>query len=175
MLNNNWYVVTGAPSSGKTTTVNFLKKMGYKVAHETAREYIEGELAKGLTMEEIRRDEKLFQDKIMEMKIETEKNLNKSDVVFLDRGIPDTWVYYRLYGISSDLTLEETMKRCSYKKIFLLDPLRYKLDRVRTESKKEQRKLHELLEEAYQNLNLEVVKIPVLPEEERVKLILSHL
>jgi predicted ATPase len=34
MSETNWYVVTGAPSSGKTTLVRELEKLGYRVVHE---------------------------------------------------------------------------------------------------------------------------------------------
>ena len=35
----NWYVITGGPGSGKTTTVNLLKERGYITTFEHARNY----------------------------------------------------------------------------------------------------------------------------------------
>ncbi len=175
MLNNNWYVITGAFCSGKTTTVAALEKMGYKVVHETARVYIDQKLKEGLTIQEIRKDEKAFQDKIIEMKIEIEKSLDKQDLLFLDRAVPDTYAYYKLHGIPINIALKNLLKKCIYKKVFLLDQLPYEFDYARTETKKQQDKLHELLKGAYQQLNFEIVKVPVLPIEERVKLILKNL
>lgn len=175
MLNNNWYVITGASCSGKTATVTALEKIGYKVVHETARVYIDQGLKEGLTIQEIRKDEKVFQNRIIEMKIEIEKKLNSQELVFLDRAIPDTCAYYKLYGILFNPILQNALKKCSYKKVFLLDQLPYEFDYARTETKEQQDKLHELLKEAYQQLNFEIVKIPVLPIEERVKFILNHL
>ena len=35
----NWYVITGGPGSGKTTTVNLLKERGYITTFEHARHY----------------------------------------------------------------------------------------------------------------------------------------
>ena len=29
MVNKNWYVITGGPSTGKTTVINLLHKLGY--------------------------------------------------------------------------------------------------------------------------------------------------
>ena len=37
---NNWYVVTGGPCCGKTTTVNMLAARGYKTTIEEARHYL---------------------------------------------------------------------------------------------------------------------------------------
>ena len=61
MKNNNWYVITGAPSSGKTTIVKLLKSKGYIVLYEAARIYIDQELKKGKTIQKIRKDEGKFQ------------------------------------------------------------------------------------------------------------------
>jgi predicted ATPase len=41
----NWYVITGAPCSGKTSVIRELEKRGYRVVHEVARAYIEGKRA----------------------------------------------------------------------------------------------------------------------------------
>ena len=43
----NWYVITGAPSSGKSSVIRELENLGYRVVHEVARAYIEEELKKG--------------------------------------------------------------------------------------------------------------------------------
>src|SRR5258708_28338808 len=95
MQSNNWYVLTGAPSSGKTTLIQELEKMGYKVAYEWARIYIDQELARGKTLEQIRRNELSFQHQILKLKVEFEKKLEPKDTVFLDRGIPDTTAYLK--------------------------------------------------------------------------------
>ena len=118
---NNWYVVTGAPCSGKTTLINELEKRGYGVVPEMARAYINERLARGETMGEIRKDEALFQKDILEKKIDVEAKLPKEQLVFLDRGIPDTEAYDKLYGIASSELLLDAIKKCSYKKVFVLE------------------------------------------------------
>ena len=37
----NWYVITGGPSTGKTTTIDLLQKQGYHTTIEHARHYID--------------------------------------------------------------------------------------------------------------------------------------
>ena len=76
---NNWYVITGSSCSGKTTLVNMLEQKGYKVVYETARTLLDQELSKGLTVEEIRKDENAFQKKILDMKLDVENNLDKQE------------------------------------------------------------------------------------------------
>ena len=44
-----WHVLTGAPSSGKTTLIDQLAGRGFQTAAEVARVYMERELAKGRT------------------------------------------------------------------------------------------------------------------------------
>lgn len=56
-MKNNWFALTGAPSSGKTTVLKELEKKGYKVYEEWARVYIDSEMQKGKTLKEIRKDE----------------------------------------------------------------------------------------------------------------------
>ena len=174
-MKNNWYVITGAPSSGKTTIIGLLKEKGFNVMHEMARIYIDQEMQKGKTKKEIRKDEAEFQRKILDLKINCEKKLSKNEMVFLDRGIPDTDAYNRLYGISNDNHLEEAMKKSSYKKVFLLDLLDYKEDYARVETREQQKQLHGLLEESYGKINANIIKVPVIPPAERVGFILKNL
>ncbi len=51
----NWYVITGGPSSGKTTTVNLLKERGYITTFEHARHYLDTQRLKGKTIDEVRK------------------------------------------------------------------------------------------------------------------------
>lgn len=72
MLKTNWYVLTGGPGSGKTTTVNLIGRRGYKTTIEHARHYIDTQMQTGRTVEEIRRHQEVFQMGVLEMQIEQE-------------------------------------------------------------------------------------------------------
>src|SRR3989344_7422684 len=109
MTNNqktNWYVVTGGPSSGKTTTVNLLKDRRYKTTIEHARHYIDTQKVTGRTVEEIRNNQLIFQRGILNMQIAQEQALSPNDVVFLDRAIPDALAYYRFLKFPVDEKLQ---------------------------------------------------------------------
>lgn len=172
---NNWYVVTGPPCSGKTTLIEILEKKGYKITPEAARVFIDRCMTKGQTLEEIRKDNVSFQKNILTIKLETEKNLDKDQIVFLDRGIPDTVAYTRFHKERVDDFLEDLVKKCGYKKIFLLNPLPYVADYARNESKEEQDTLHKLLYFAYADFGFDVVKVPVFDVEKRVQFVLDNL
>lgn len=171
----NWYVITGGPGSGKTTTVNLLKGMGYKTTIEHARHYIDTMRVKGRTVEEIRRNQMEFQSGILDMQIEEEQSHAPDEIVFLDRAIPDALAYYRFLNIPEDEKLKHALKNARYKKIFILDPLPLVNDYARTEDASDQKKIHLLITEVFQSLGFPVVHVPVLPPEERVNFILENL
>jgi len=164
--NNNWYVLTGAPCSGKTTILKLLEKRGFQIVPELARVYIDEEIARGKTLEQIRENELVFQRKILELKIDFEKNLPKGKIIFFDRGIPDSDAYFKLCGLEKDDFLDQAIANCFYKKVFLLDFVEYKKDYARTESREEQIKLHNLLEASYKKLSIPLIRVPVVPKRE---------
>lgn len=171
----NWYVITGAPGSGKTTTVNLLKARGYNTTIEHARHYIDTQRVAGRTVEEVRKNQKEFQQSVLDMQIEQEKSLTADEVVFLDRAIPDAAAYYRFLHLSEDEKLNDALKAASYKKIFILDYLPLVNDYARTEDVEAQKKIHALITEVYESLAFPVVRVPVFPPEERVDFILKTL
>ncbi|MDO9399704.1 MAG: ATP-binding protein [bacterium] len=173
---NNWYVITGAPSAGKTTLIKLLEEKGYDIVHEAARTYIDQEIRKGKIIDEIRRDELLFQEIVLKMKIEIEESLPKEKIIFFDRGIPDSEAYYKLYNRKNDEFLEKAIKNCSYKKIFLLDFYDMDKDYARIETKEEQIKIHYLLKESYKKINAHIIIVPLMSSiEDRLNFILKNL
>ena len=172
---HNWYVITGASCSGKTTLASALEERGYRVVHEVARTFIDDHMAQGETVEDIRKDEPLFQKKVLEMKIKIERDLDKDQLVFFDRGIPDTCAYDTLHQAPPNPILDKASKECKYKKVFLLDQLPFTEDYARTETKEQQDQLHGLLKETCRRLGFPIIEVPVLPIEERVDFVLRNL
>lgn len=171
----NWYVITGGPSSGKTTLVDMLKARGYATAEEHARHYIDTERVSGRSVEEIRANQIEFQKKVLGMQLAHEKALNPDDTVFLDRAVPDALAYCRYLGIPPfPILLEETSKS-PYKKVFILDPLPLAPDYARTEDAVAQKEIHRLIAETYESLPTPVVRVPVMSPEERVAFVLANL
>jgi len=170
----NWYVITGGPSSGKSTILEQLEDMGYRIIPEAARILIDEELAKGKQLEEVRGDERAFQQQILQMKLKAENELSKDEVIFFDRGIPDSVAYFSISGLDSKEALDACKKNL-YQKIFLMEQLPFEQDYARTEDIQTIKQLQELLLTVYEQLEYEVISIPVMSAENRVKLILDNI
>lgn len=169
-----WYVITGGPSSGKTTILKELEKIGYIIYPEAARVLIDEEMAKGKSLKEIRGDEAKFQRKVLKIKIGVERAAPKDKIVFFDRAIPDSIAYYQICGLNPKEVLQFCQKK-AYRKIFLFEKLSFNQDYARVEDSKTIEKLNALLRESYKNLGYEVIEIPAVPIEKRVKKILSEI
>lgn len=173
-MQTKWIVITGAPCSGKTTVINEMARLGFPVVHETARAIIESELAIGHTLQQIKLNGLAFQRDVLDAKIRIETRLPINEPVFLDRAIPDSIAYYRLNGFD----IEEPAMRTrlfQYKKVFLFDRLRFEKDAVRIEDDAVAETLDHLLESGYRELGYDVIRVPLVPVDERVRIVQSHL
>lgn len=175
LIETNWYVLTGGPGSGKTTTIELLAARGYKTTIEHARHYIDTQRQQGKTVAETKRNQEKFQLEVLEMQLEQEAGLSPGDMVFLDRAIPDALAYYRFLNLPAHPKLSEALRRYRYKKVFILDLLPLVQDYARLEDGKAQVKIHELITKVYTELELPIVGVPVLPPGERVEFILNNL
>ena len=171
----NWYVITGGPGSGKTTTVNQLNMLGYHTTIEHARHYIDTQMITGKTVNDIRENQKQFQEGILDMQILQEASLSPHDLVFLDRTLPDALAYYRFLKLPVNKKLEDALKKVFYKKIFILKSLPLVNDYARREDEAAQKKIAQLITEVYESLPFPVIHVPVLSPKERADFILKHL
>jgi len=174
MRKTNWYVITGAPCSGKTSVISRIEQLGYKVVHETARAYINDELRKGKTLDAIKADMSLFEHNIFYRKIEIESSLPEKAIIFLDRAIPDSIAYFRFAGLDPKEP-EKMSADIRYRKIFLFDRLRTKQDEVRNENEEDSILIDRLIAETYVNFGYEIMRVPVLPVGRRVDFILENM
>ena len=174
MGETNWYVVTGAPSSGKTTLVRELERLGYRVVREVARDYIEAQMREGRTLEEVRADKRSFESYILNAKVALEATLPKDELILFDRAIPDSIAYFEAAGLDKTEAVEKS-PRNQYRKIFLLDRLPYKTDHARIEDKETAEKLDKSLEQSYRMLGYDVVRIGVMSVQERLKIVLMEI
>jgi predicted ATPase len=172
---NNWYVITGAPSSGKTTLINALAQRGYMVSEESARAYILEELGKGKELRDIRKDILVFQREILKRVVEKESKLNRDEVIFLDRGVPDTRGFLMYNNVPEPRDVKEVIDAVTYRKAFMLDTLPLAPDNVRTEDEEAIKGLDKALEETYRGLGIPLIRVPVMPNEDRVDFVLRNL
>ena len=170
-----WYVITGGPSSGKTTTINLLRERGFAIAHEHASEIIAEELAKGRTLLEVRADGEWFQEEILTRQLEDEATLKEDETSFLDRGVPDGLGYERYLKLTPNPALHLASQQARYRKVFLLECLPVKIDWNRHEDAQVQQEIHDAIRATYLELGFDLIDVPALSAEERVEFILEHL
>lgn len=170
----NWYVITGAPSSGKTSVIEELRARGYAVQNETARELIELGLRRGQTLDDIRHDAADLQRNILALTLEREKNLDPALLTFLDRGLPDSITYCRLAGLDVD-DARFFSRRFAYRAVFIFDRLPLIRDDVRTEDDELATRIDRDLEADYRGLGYTPLRVPVMSVSERTDFILLKL
>ena len=171
----NWCVVTGGPSSGKTTTIGGLRGRGYRTTNEHARHYIDTQRVTGRSVEDIRANQHEFQKRVIDMQREQEASLDPSALVFLDRAMPDGLAYYRFLGLDPDPDYLSALTHTLYAEVFLLDLLPLASDYARTEDRAAQIAIHSELGAVYRELGYDPIAVPALPPEARVDFILAAL
>jgi predicted ATPase len=144
------------------------------VRPEIARAYVDEEILKGRKIQEIRSDMRSFQCEVLRRALASEEALPKDELIFLDRGIPDSLAYFMLHGISPSSYMK-CIRSSNYRRVFYLDPLdEYKADYARMESSGERDQLARLLWKAYSNLEFCIERVPALDRQERIDYILAR-
>jgi len=174
MRPTNWYVITGAPCSGKTAVISGLEQLGYQVVHEVARAFIDAEIQKGKSAARIKADIFAFERHILDTKIAIEDSLPQENIIFLDRAVPDSIGYYILEGLDPQDPIAKSKQR-QYKTIFFFKRLKFEKDEVRSEDDKIAARIDHLLKKSYQMLGYKLVHVPLLPVTERIDFILARL
>lgn len=170
-----WVVITGAPSSGKTSVIDDLRARGYAVQGEVARELIEECLRRGLTVEDVRREggQQLQRD-ILRIKREREAAVDPTECVFMDRGMPDSIPYFRLAGLDVAMAVQ-ACRTFRYAAVFVFDRLPLVKDGIRAEDESLAQKIDEMLRADYKSLGYDPIAVPVMPIAQRSDFILQAL
>jgi len=167
-VQTNWHVITGAPCCGKTTLIDLLADKGFQTVPETARLTIEREMAKGRTIHPIRENAAALQRRLVTMQLSVEDGLRATDFAFLDGAVPGSLAWYRVFGLDPNEILPECFHH-RYASVFVLDPLPFRPDDERVEELAYiARYLDEWLARDYSALGYRVVRVPVLPPQERL-------
>lgn len=171
-------VITGGPGTGKTTIIEAFIEQGYTCFPEISRH---------ITMEAKKQGiEQLFLERPLlfsELLLEGRKNQHRlalqdqSEIVFLDRGIPDILAYMHYIGDSYPAFFDEATKEHTYSKVFVLPPWEdiYESDEARYENFEQAKLIFNHLLETYQKYGYNLIQVPRGTVEERMQFILSHL
>jgi predicted ATPase len=131
-------VLTGGPGSGKTTLLNKLRSLGYATVDEPA-EIVLSFMASFLSSEQAQADWRRttpnpidwLQDKILKVAAiqeEVVQRLNsyrlkkkKGSMVFFDRGLHDSLIYFKIHKRKVPRVLMQACKRARYDLVLVLE------------------------------------------------------
>lgn len=171
-------VITGGPSTGKTTLINALKQLGYNCFDEISRQVTLEARQQGIEQLFLE-DPLLFSQKLLEGRTEQFKSAEKatSNLVFLDRGIPDVLAYMDYIG---DTYPKEFTDRCTahrYDAVVVLQPWEdiYATDEERYESFEQAKLIHHHLESTYTRFKYNLIELPKDTVPNRVNFLLDFL
>ena len=169
-------VLTGGPSTGKSTVIEELERRAYTCMKEISREVTLNAQQQGISQlfltEPLLFSELLLKGRIHQF-LESEKI--KSDFVFFDRGIPDVHAYMNYIGIDYPKSYHLKSQFYTYDYIFLMPPWEqiYISDNERYESFEQALAIHNHLERVYKKLNYQVIEVPFGTVNDRVEFILN--
>ncbi len=143
-------ILTGGPSCGKTTVLNYLVQKGYTCIPETAREVLDEKRIDPSTPE--------FQLEIFKRQLEKEKNYRG----FFDRSALEGIAYSRKISGYVPKEIESFYFPGRYSSVFLLERLPFKQDGTRTEKNDvEAEEVHQQIVQAYQEKGYDLISVPV--------------
>ena len=184
LLKTRKIVITGGPSTGKTSVIEQLERQGYHCLHEVVR---------SMTLEEKNKGEKLkivtnpiisvsdpmkFNKKILNARIEQFNYAHKCNkTVFFDRGIPDVLAYMDCFEQAYESEFTKACETLRYDQVYLMPPWEeiHISDNERYESYEESLRIYDCLKNSYENYAYDLNIVPKGSIMERVEFILGHL
>jgi predicted ATPase len=178
MVNQNLFVITGGPGSGKTTVLQELAKRGFPVVPEVARQIIQEQVrAAGIAVPW--GDRERYTQLIFERSIDSfQSHTPASEPTFSDRGLPDTLCYARLIGLKDDSSIMRACKKFRYaKRVFFAPAWRdiYHSDTERKQDFEEAVRTADLMMKVYRECGYELVELPRSTPAERARFVVNEL
>lgn len=180
MVENKLFVITGGPGAGKTALIEELGKKRFCVVPEAAREIIKDQInsnADALPW----KNKSLYAKLMFDASLESYKNIAdkiSGNVVFFDRGLPDTICYMNMENIFVSDELDSLVNTNPYnKKVFILPPWKeiYRTDSERKQTWKEAVFTFEMMKQTYLKYNYEIIEVPKDTIHKRCEFIISHI
>jgi predicted ATPase len=176
-MQNKIILLIGGPSSGKTTLIEALAKIGHICYPEISREITLKARENGAEQLFLTQP-LLFSEMLLEGRINQFKSAeNEENLVFIDRGIPDIIAYMDFIGDTYPTHFTESCLKFKYDKVFILPPWEeiYQSDNERYETYEEAVKIHEHLVKTYVNFGYNLIEVPKDNIENRLDFILNNL
>ncbi|MEI6866455.1 ATP-binding protein [Flavicella sp.] len=169
-------IITGGPSTGKSSLINNLKNKGFRCMDEISRAVILEARKKGIEHLFIS-SPILFSEILLEKRIEQFKLAEKEiqGPVFFDRGIIDIIAYLNFSKTKHSIDFNSLLKNIRYNQVFICPPweIIHKTDNERYESFEDAKKTHNQLLESYRKEGYSVIEIPAGTIDERTEFIIN--
>jgi predicted ATPase len=172
------FIITGGPGSGKTSLIQGLENMGYRVFQEASRLVIseQQKQPQGILPWT---DLEGFQHLVFERQKRdylTAKSMK--EVVFLDRGLPDGLGYMKSGGLFIPPDLMADIQKFPYAAtVFLTPPWQhiYKNDSARWEDFQKAEEIYFSLKEVYEDLGYKTQLLPLDTIEKRIEFVVNQI
>ena len=179
MLNekNKRIVLAGGPSTGKTSVLNELKKLGFVCYDEAARDILSDYSSKGSSF---KLDPIKISREILSKRDNDYNNASriscKNDIIFYDRGVHEITAYLRFINQSNDYW-EELLKNYKYNVVFIFPSWKeiYTKDDNRIEEYEEAMKISPFIYQIYDESSILSIEVPNISVKERVEFILNNI
>lgn len=172
----NYFILTGGPGSGKTTTLNELTYRGFLTVPEAARTIIRKQTAINGNATHTA-DRAAFRDLMLEHSIDDYKKVKTERyAVFFDRGIPDLYGYSKAFCSEVSNNITQSIAQFRYNQlVFIFPPWQeiYEQDKERKQDFQEAILTYAALKEAYLDCGYHVVEVPMLSMKLRADFILK--
>ncbi len=173
-----FHVVTGGPGSGKTSLIDELARAGYARTVEAGRAIIQDQLAiDGPALPW--RDPSAFAELMLSWELRSYRMAELlSGPVFFDRGVTDLLGYLTLVGRPVPAHIARAAERFRYhRRVFVAPPWPqiYVQDTERKQTPEEAVRTYEALVAAYTRRGYELVRLPLVTVEERVRFVLEDI
>ncbi len=169
---NKKYVLTGVAGSGKSTIINELRKLGYPVTDEAARQLImrlQDEDPSLLPWN----NRLAFQELAENLQFD---NYNQFSG-FFDRSIIDEIAYRRFNDVDVPTHLIAMCNHCRHDEIFIFPPFKeiYSSDNVRVDTFEESASMYPYLLEGYEMFGYKPIVVEKDSIENRIEFILNNI
>lgn len=171
-------IITGGPSTGKSSIIKALSQKGYPCMKEISREVILEAREKGIEHLFVS-SPVLFSEILLEKRIQQYFDAEKSatENIFFDRSVIDIIAYLNFANSNHTINFESFLTKHKYNLVFICPPWKeiHTTDNERYESFEEAKKIHNELIKSYKQQNYSVIEIPFGSIDQRTEFVLNNL
>jgi len=175
-VNKEIIVIIGGPGTGKSTIIDGLIEKGFCCYPEISRQVTLEAKKQGIEQLFLE-NPLLFSELLLEGRKKQHRlaSNDQSEIVFLDRGIPDILAYMHYIGDSYPAFFDQASKEHGYSKVFVLPPWEeiYESDEARYENYEQAKLIQNHLIETYQCYGYNLIEVPKDTVDKRILFILD--